>query len=553
MNTDAPEIGQVLNLLDRIRREWHAARILEGLATFFAVVFATTFALVLAALWLPLPAGVRWGLRAAWLAWLVLSVALLVFRRLFENPTEEQVALLVEGARPELHNEIINAVRLARDSFGQSRPFVKAAFRESGRKAARLNTRGIVSWRGFRRRTLTLGVLLLVCAAFVFGYPSRSVNALARLAFPRANLPKVGNVKIVEVVPGDVTVVAGENLDIAAVLEQTSDAEPAVRLQHFVADGPVHAEEMQPAGGNRFRCVLLDIRAPRTYRVAAGDSRSRDYRIDVTERPLVKRIAAAYRYPAYTGLAPDRVEDCGGVVRAVKGSTATLTITANKRLTSAAITLGDDRSVPLSLEPGRTTAVTRQAVEITDNASGQIEIEDEHRCRNSRPLRVIAVEDTAPRVKITAPGADCVLGVGESLQLAIRGNDDYGIVKAELIEKRVSPASGKVGEPEVVRTWNRFSDTKNVAIHWRWRFEKNSYRNGEIVRYFVRMVDGNDVGRSGVGTSAEFLVRLEDAAARQKERERKYGNWQAELEKVLKEQKELRGSTQEFGEKGGEQ
>lgn len=547
MKTDGTESRQVLDLLDRVRREWQAARILGGLAVFLSAGLGSALAFVLGAMWFPMSVGLRWGIRTAWLAWLVVSVVLFVCKRVLQSPADEEVAVLVEDAHPELHNEIINVVRLARKPSARGGAFVRAAIRESGRTASSLGTRGVVSWRRCGRRAAVAVVLLFGWAALLSSYPARSTNAVARLAFPRANLPKVGNIRIVQVTPGDTTVVAGENLAVEAVVEGTSRGKQAVQVQHFVRGGAVNEETMQPSSGNRFVCVLLDIKAPRTYRVAAGDSRSRDFQINVTVRPMVKRISAAYRYPAYTRLEPSGTEDCGGVLRAVKGSRAMVTITANKRLRSATLDLGSDPLLPLALEPGRTTAVTRRALEITASVSGKIEIEDEFGCRNSRPLQVIAVPDQPPRATVSAPGTDRVLAVGESLQLALQGNDDYGIVRAELVERRTDPASGKPREPRVVKSWNSFSNPRNVAIHWKWTFEKKTYKNGEIVRYFVRMVDGNDVGKPGVGTSAEFLVRLEDLAARQKQRDQKYSNWQGELEKVLKEQKELRQSAEKLG------
>ena len=291
--------------------------------------------------------------------------------------------------------------------------------------------------------------------------------------------------------------------------------------------------------------------AERTYRVDAGDSRSRDYRITVTERPLVTKIAVQYSYPKYTQLDESSVEDCAGIVRAVKGSSANLAVHANKRLSSARLNFGDEDQSVLGLKPGHVLAVTNRRLFMEKSKSGHVEIEDEFGCRNARPIQIVAVADRAPQVKIVAPAADRTLGVGESLVVGARGTDDFGVVRADLIEKRMDPESHSVGEPRVVRSWSDFSDPRNVAIDWKWTFEKKSYKNGEIIRYFVRMEDGNDLDGPGVGTSAEFAARLEDAAALQKQREVKYEGWQAELEKVLKEQKELRGLTEEMERRAG--
>ena len=537
------DIDQVLGLLDRVRREWTAARLLAGASAFLSIVLGTSLAFVCIAMGFSLPAGIREGLRAGWLVCSIAGLAVFIVRRLFENPTDEHLALLIEKAAHSLHNELINAVRLSEETEEEGRPFIQAAFGESNRRASSLRSLRAVDWRPCRRAALlTLGfavgwTLLLVL------FPTRSLNAMARIASPKQNLAKAGRVTIESVAPGDVTIILGENLAIDAVLKNAPPDGPQARVQHFIENGPVHEEVMQPVGEDRHRCVLLDIRAPRTYRVAVGDSVSPEYLIRVTERPRLTRIAVDYQYPPYTNLDPSHVEDSGGMIRAVIGSNAALKIDANKRLSSASLDLGGEKPLTLALAPGKTSAHTFRSVTITESLSGKIAVVDEFGCHTSQQIQIVAVPDTPPTVTLSSPGQDRILAVGESLQLAIRGADDYGIVQAELLEKRIDPSSGRVTEPKVIQTWRQFGDPRNAAIHWQWIFDEKDYHNGEIIRYCVRMTDGNTISGPGVGTSAEFVVRLEDAAARQKEREKKYGNWQAELEKILKEQRDLRNST----------
>ena len=514
--------------------------VLDGLCVFLALGLAATLVFTLTGMGLPLPGSVRWGMLVVWAAWLLGALVYLVFMRLLRNPTDEQIALLIEAAHPELHNEVINAIRLAQESPDRGGPFVRAAIRESDRKASRLDAKDIVRWRRVRRHAFALGFLAVAWLALLAGFRARTLNALSRMVMPDANLARIGGIAIGEVIPGGVTVIVGDNLVVEAAVDAADGSAPSVRVQHFEADGPLREEKMQPVGEGVFRCELLDIKAPRTYRVAADGSRSRDYHISVADRPLVSKIAVEYRYPGYTGLEPRRDEECAGTVRALKGSSATLEIVSNKSLNAAALNLGMDRRMTLRLEPGHTTATMKQPLLINADLSGQIEIEDEDGCRNSRPIRVVADRDHPPIVKIVAPGADRSLAAGGSLPLAVRGSDDFGVVRAELVEKRVSPTSGEAAEPTVIHEWTDFADARNVALHWTWRLDEKLYRNGEIVRYFVRMVDANDVDGPGIGASAEFVVRVEDVAALQKERQERYRSWQADLEKLLTQQKELR-------------
>jgi len=542
MRDDLPELARVLRLVDRVRRQRYAARLIAGTCLFLSLALGTILVLVGVETFLGPPRTLRWAMLLFFTLLVVVAAILFVGRRLLENPSDEEIALLIEAVHPELHNELINAVRFSLEPPERRHSFVRAAIRESDSAAARIETRGIVNWRQTRNSSIVFGIVVAASAAVLLIAPARVANALTRLSMPSANVQKVGSVRIVTVVPGDATVIAGDNLTIEAVLDR-SDENTAVLLEHFSDKDSTHREPMLRAETNRFTCDLIEIKTPRNYRVVAGNARSRDYTISVTERPLVTRISARYIYPSYTGRAEESVEDTAGTIQALKGSMAAITIFANKQLHSARLLIEGLDPLEFGVAPDGASAATRSLLSITQDAAGAIEIVDTFGCKNSRSVRIVAQKDRTPQVKIVAPGEDSVIAVGEALQLAISGTDDYGIVRAELLEKRLSLAVGGAAEPQVVKSWRRFLDTRNVGLHWKWNFEKSSYKNGEIIRYFVRMVDGNKVDGPGVGTSAEFTVRLEDAAARAKERARKFTNWQAELEKVLQQQKELRRKT----------
>jgi len=541
MNNQTSELEKVQSVLDRVRRKWHAVRVLGGLSLCFSVVLGVAIAAVTLAMFLPLSPAMRWGLRALFVASAFISIALFVIKRIVENPTDEDIALLIETAHPQLNNELINAIRFSESPQKQSPVFLRAAIKESARKAIDLDTSRVVSWRACRKRAWSLLCVLLLWAVLAIIFPARCANAIARLIHPSGNIAQVGNAKILEVAPGNVTVVAGENLDITVKVEFLLNATSEIILQHAITDGPRREESMTPIGENVYRCTLLDIESSRTYRVAVGGSLSQKFTIDVTERPIVQSIGADYIFPSYTKTEPLSVADCGGIVRAVKGTQVGLRFTANKRLLKANFAgATDGKSSAFFLQPGKVSGVLRNAIQISQNGSGYIKIEDEFDCHNSRVVQVIAVADGLPKVKIESPGSDRTLSAGDTLELVIRGSDDFGILKAELIERRINPATGIVTEPKSIKMWTKFSDAKTCAINWRWKFAEDVYNNGEIVRYFVKMTDGNDVTEPGVGVSGEFVVRLEDVSAQKKARAKKYSSWQADLEKVLKEQRELR-------------
>lgn len=542
MQGQPPELRQVLQLVDRIRHEWYAERVLGGIMSFLSVALGVTLLFVCAETFLGPPGTVRWVMLITLASIVAAAGVIFVGRRLIENPSDEQIALLAENAHTKLHNELINAIRFSLQPPERRHSFVRAAIRESDSVAEKIEPRGIVNWQTTRRASVLAGVLVVIWGVVLLMAPARVANALTRVIMPSANIRKVGSVRIVSITPGDTTVIAGDNLTIEAVLDNSEETTAAV-LEHFPEEGAVHKEPMIRAEANRFTCELIDIKTPRTYRVVVGRARSQSYAINVTERPLVTGIGARYVYPEYTGRPEETIAETSGRIQALKGTKAAITIACNKRLRSARLVFEKTKPLEFNLAPDGATATIQRRLTISENLAGVIEITDTFDCTNSRSVQITAHKDQPPQVKIVAPGEDSVLAVGETLELSISGTDDYGIVRAELLEKRLSLAAGGAATPRIIKTWGEFSDTKNVALHWKWQFDEKSYKNDEIIRYFVRMVDGNTIDAPGVGTSAEFTIRLEDVEARSKQRAKKFSNWQDELQKVLQQQKELRRNT----------
>src|SRR5260370_17781854 len=101
----------------------------------------------------------------------------------------------------------------------------------------------------------------------------------------------------------------------------------------------------QPDGLNHeFLCS--GIRETLEYYVQAEGVRSKTYKLNVVELPSVKRIKVTYHYPSWSGM-KDSVEDPGGDLRAVEGSTADVTIETDRPLPNGMILLDDDTRIPL--------------------------------------------------------------------------------------------------------------------------------------------------------------------------------------------------------------
>ena len=114
------------------------------------------------------------------------------------------------------------------------------------------------------------------------------------------------------------TVARGSDLEVRAQLSGF-DSE-AVELAVKRGEGNWERWPM-PADGEPGEklFMLLDLQEASEYFVQAGGVRSALHRIDVADLPYVEKIDLEYRFPAYTGMSPQRVED-GGDIAALRGT-----------------------------------------------------------------------------------------------------------------------------------------------------------------------------------------------------------------------------------------
>ena len=113
-------------------------------------------------------------------------------------------------------------------------------------------------------------------------------------------------------VPGNKTIPRGADQTITAKLIGFQ-ADQAVLM---VRKSPTAAFERMPLVRNNdnYEGTLFDVAAPMDYMVEAVGVRSTVYSLKVADMPYVQKLQLEYHFPAYTGVAPRKIEDGGDIV-----------------------------------------------------------------------------------------------------------------------------------------------------------------------------------------------------------------------------------------------
>ena len=420
--------------------------------------------------------------------------------------SDRQVALYIEEHEPSLEAELLSAVELG--GAGAARPA------PPGRLVDSLVERAVASaqtleWgasidRPLLRRfsALAAGSALAGIAAILLSPAFLQHGALVLFAPWKSDaLPSPYGI---EVLPGSVTVARGSDLEVRAQLSGF-DSE-AVELAVKRGEGNWERWPM-PADGEPGEklFMLLDLQEASEYFVQAGGVRSTLYRIDVADLPYVEKIDLEYRFPAYTGMSPQRVED-GGDIAALRGTEVRVEVTSTVPVTTGRLLIeGKEGSEPqpiaLAVEEGGRLAAS---IPVERDTFYRVELPGPGGdwVTASPDYAIEVMVDQPPVLSFTKPGRDTRAHKLEEVFTEAHVEDDYGVARLDLVY------SLNGGEEKTITLLGGNQRPKQFDGGHTFYLEELDLVDGDFISYFARATEAGPSGRAATVTSDIYFVEI---------------------------------------------
>jgi hypothetical protein len=338
-----------------VRRRWRLRRVLRGLSIAIAgsVMSLGIASAAMGAFFYSDPAVNTARLAVT----LVIGVLLAAFvvRPLLPTPRDEDVALFVEEREPSLEGSLLTAVETRRPGGAHASPALIARLMSSTRSRLRAVGDGArADQEALRTSWMLMGFVVLATILATVVAPVSLRQGVGLLLRPWSPVPPAVRMSIA-VEPGDTELPRGGDLlvratlrgfdgDRADVLMRTADSLPWVPV-------PMAREE-----DGRFAARLFDLTAGTEYVVESSGVRSAVYRIVVSDLPATRSLDLEYRYPSYTGLAPQRVDSTGDIA-AIRGTQVRVTVHTTMASPGGRLVLDDGRAIPLARQSDSITRV----------------------------------------------------------------------------------------------------------------------------------------------------------------------------------------------------
>lgn len=397
-----------------------------------------------------------WGRLTALFVFLVL-VAVFLARQVLPllllriNPL--YAAYTIERSRPALKNGLLNFLFFRANPGGMSEAVYQAIEEQAATNLAKVHVEAAVD----RSKLIQIGYVLvgiiLACAAYTLFSPKDLFKSASRVVMPWADLQAPTRTLIAELEPGDAQAFRGQQVTVKARIEGLP-SDGKVTLLYTTADGQTVDRAIEltlPVDGYKYAAVLpagdATLQQPLSYRIEAGDAVTRQYMLHVVAAPTIAVQSVEYKYPAYTGLLAQRVEQQGDV-KAIEGTQVTIHALANEPIESAYIDFDGDATLDqrmqvdgvnaqatftVALQPDRLQAAHHSYQLVFKNEAGQ---------QNLQPVRhqIEVTRDLAPEIQFVLPKKDEIdLPLNGAVDLEVVANDpDFALRRIKL-----STASGK--------------------------------------------------------------------------------------------------------------
>lgn len=420
-----PALTQLLQPVIRRYRAWQTWR---ALALCWVVMALATLALIGA------QQNTGWAPDWAWqtLLGLTLVSGLITWRacRRFA-PDLQWLARQVEMEHPELDSLLLAAVEQQPDENGQYSYLQQRVIREAIQHAARSRWAERFSRANCRVAQLAhwcaLGLMLALFVVYMTPATQTSgVVAEVESEGVQAGIPAVE----LTVEPGDAEIEKGSSLVVLARFGARVPTEVRLIKNPGVA-GVETVTMVQSMKDPVFGTTLIGVSEPFRYVVDYGEGRSEEFQVRVYEHPRLEKSNVEIRYPSYTGLKDQKIENTRRVT-AVERSKVSLELQLNKPVEHAAL-VARDETIELVAD-GATASAKLVDYELLRKQQYQLVLRDGDGRTNKLQSRFhfVALANRPPELKFLSPKGDPKVSALEEIQFEVQAYDDFGLQRVGL-------------------------------------------------------------------------------------------------------------------------
>ncbi len=352
-----------------------------------------------------------------------------------------ELAAMADKANPRWEGALTSAVELfdptQPDGFKGSPVMREMLLKQTRQRIDELEFEEVVSSRkawSSVRWGLASCVLLAIP---VFVAPSMYRQLWQRLLMPWGNWGTAG-AWVVNVENGDRIIARGSDVELLATAERDGQAEPlkSLSLEWRDSAGTTDRRTMPfDEARKSFVVVVPHVMRDFDFRIAVERQKSRDYKVQVVEPPVVTKIRLDVEPPAYAGWPAQSLDGAIGSIKVFEKSRLKFTLEFNKPVETAQLVWRQHGDANKKLELAGSKQTATLEVSADPNVAGPFlfSLEDIHKLPNNDtvPRELVVVADEAPKLTVKGDHSS-EARPDDVLPIDVTASDDVGLGAMEL-------------------------------------------------------------------------------------------------------------------------
>ncbi|MFQ6114679.1 MAG: DUF4175 family protein, partial [bacterium] len=503
----------IISRLDLLRQREKKLHLAKGLITFFVVLLSLLLLALSTEAILRLSPVPRLFLLSVTLLIVAASLICLVMRPLYsivfrpKSPDDVSLALKVGKHYTQIRDRLADALQVflkhRENPEGYSLELADASLAEINEEIEELKFDSVADRSSLKKASKFCLGSLGVIALFTIVFASDFSKASYRLIHPLREFPTNPSLTL-SVTPGDIEVIKGDNVQIWAKVEGVHLSEVVLALKKEEAKEFEH-HILSAGKDNQFSFTLENVKDSMKYLVKAASRSSPEYSISVVELPFVRNLQIKLKYPSYSKLGSQFLDENVGDITALKGSKVEISLKTNKTVREGRLVFNNKTKLPLKIQGQEATG----SFTLLQDGSYHVELVDKKGRTNPAPIqyRMSVLEDQFPLVQITFPGQDVDLGDDMLLPLTIEAQDDFGFSRVR-IGYRLLRGGLQEGPLHYFDLEKPQEGKDRILLNHTWDISHLDIYPEDVVTYFAEAFDNDIVSGPKSSRSLTYRVRF---------------------------------------------
>ncbi len=427
--------------LAALRRKHVAVAVLTGLALAVAVCVEVLGLAMLLDWLVDFPWAFRVVLLGAQCALFCYIAWRFILKPVSRQPSDDELALLVERARPALRSRLITAIQLSRPgalTYGASPVLARETVRETEQLSHPIDFSGIVPTDRLTKLGILAAIVLAIAAAALAFGQNTTLDLLKRAFLSSTPVPRKTHVVVEQ--PHQI-IGSGDSVVLKAIAQGIVPGSGKVEVKYRARRAQEYDMQRDKTNRTLFVRTIENVQDSFSYVVTLNDGRSETCHVKAIPRPTAASIECEQSFPAYTHRPPLR--RALGDLSLLAGSIVKLKVISTKDVTTASIKLvGMQTNAPLAVNPQNLRELTGQFSVPAKGLTGfSVNLRDTEGMdsTDSAVYRIDVIPDKAPLVRLTYPDRkEELITRYATLLVGMEVSDDFQIAKLRLRYKVIS-------------------------------------------------------------------------------------------------------------------